>query len=117
MMAVNAPPTIVRTICNEIFFTSTIDFYQPDGLIIRPRTKPRGTGSTVVPQLSAEDGSSIDVPVVLTNSAPSVIIIDLHPAFQIVSSSHQPHTRRGCVIYSDIYFGLKNLGLHGLMSS
>lgn len=99
MTAVLFAPRIVRAVCDKIFFTSTIDFGQPDGLICRSRTKSCSTGWAIVSQLSAEHSRSIYVPVIPTNSTPCVVMIDLHPAFQAVSPSHQSYARRSGVIY------------------
>lgn len=55
---------------------------------------PKGTDTLPAVQLLAHHMGVLDVPEVITNSAPSAIVVDFHSPFTPIFSIHQPDCKR-----------------------
>ena len=86
-------PWTMSTIHNRTFISLTMNIVQPN--LSTSLTKPCtvwSTDSRRIPKLTTDNSSIICIPIIVTNSSPGTIVIDLHSALSRPTSSNQSQT-------------------------
>lgn len=95
VIAVVVAPSIVPTIDNRTFVTFAVYPVQPNLTTTRAKSgKPWGTNSLRISKLATNDSSVANIPRVITNSSPCIIVKYFYPSLRASRSSNQSQTWR-----------------------
>ena len=99
MSAIVCPPAIVITLVKAGLQTCTQHVVQPDDAPPLSKLRPGGdTGGVAVPQLMTHHVTIVDVPLVVTDSAPCAVVLDLHTPLAPVGAALQAYGVLRCSV-------------------